>query len=323
VGGLAVSAACRFDAPQAGPADAQAVDASPADAGADAARPSCLDRWHRGDVAFRPPVHLGTLLSPQEDRDPVISPDELTLHFASRRWGGARVLRATRATPSAPFPLAVDAIELNADGADTTRVTSTPDQLIVVISSRRAGSTGGSDDLFLATRAAPTAALSAFSTAQTGAINSDQLEVDPEISSDGLRLYLAKGNTQRIALASRSAVGLPFGAAALVSGLASQPGRGDADPALSADERVLVFSSRRDTGNGPPDDDSNLWFTVRADRSAAFAVPKLVPHVSSTADDGDPALSADGCRLYFASSRPVGAPPIDANFELWVAELTP
>ena len=74
---------------------------------------------------------------------------------------------------------------------------------------------------------------------------------------------------------------------------------GDADPTLTADERVLVFSSNRNGGAGGTD----LWYSVRAERDRPFSTPVLVPNVNSTTNDGDPHLSEDGCRLYLASDR--------------------
>jgi hypothetical protein len=37
--------------------------------------------------------------------------------------------------------------------------------------------------------------------------------------------------------------------------------------------------------------------------SGAWDPPKLIPMVNSDVADGDPALSDDGCTLYFSSAR--------------------
>src|SRR5690606_28426243 len=109
---LALAAGCSFTPPGAappdgapppgdGPGDGPITD-GPTD-GPPAA--GCLGRWHDGTVAFGAPVHLAGLGSPQMDRDPHPSPDELTLYFSTYRnqaFSGD-VYAATRPSLAAPF----------------------------------------------------------------------------------------------------------------------------------------------------------------------------------------------------------------------------
>jgi Tol biopolymer transport system component len=85
---------------------------------------------------------------------------------------------------------------------------------------------------------------------------------------------------------------------------------GDADPTLSADGRVILFSSNR-TGDR---DSSNLWYATRLGNSGPFSEPKPIPDANSDNQDGDPWLSHDGCRLYFSSTR-------SNDFDLWTATV--
>lgn len=53
---------------------------------------------------------------------------------------------------------------------------------------------------------------------------------------------------------------------------------------------------------------SNLWYATRQQSGDAFSTAAhIVPSVNSDFEDGDPALSADGCELYFASTRSTAA----------------
>jgi Tol biopolymer transport system component len=70
-----------------------------------------------------------------------------------------------------------------------------------------------------------------------------------------------------------------------------------ADPALSKDERLIVYSRRQGGGN------YELYYATRATATDGFNQPAKIPDVNGGADDADPMLSDDGCELYFASNR--------------------
>jgi Tol biopolymer transport system component len=65
---------------------------------------------------------------------------------------------------------------------------------------------------------------------------------------------------------------------------------------LSSDEREVIFASDRRGG-------SDLFRAIRAPGQTAFSAPEFLASISSTAEDTDPALSADGSELYFSSTR--------------------
>ena len=127
--------------------------------------------------------------------------------------------------------------------SDESKASITGDGLHAVVASNRPG-TAGDFDVWEATRSTASVAWPAFTRAKVMAIETTGGDYDPTISDDGLRIYLAPGSPQHIAVASRLTVNDNFGAPVtlgeLVSGVAA-----DADPSLTPDERVIVFRSYR------------------------------------------------------------------------------
>lgn len=72
-------------------------------------------------------------------------------------------------------------------------------------------------------------------------------------------------------------------------------------PRLSIDERSVYFHGRATAETG-----SDLWVADRVDRRSAFGQPRRLAISDATAVDYEPALSADGRTLVFASSRVSG-----------------
>lgn len=89
---------------------------------------------------------------------------------------------------------------------------------------------------------------------------------------------------------------------------------GDADPSPTPDERILLLASNR-TLSGQSG--GNLWYATRANATGTFGQPQAVPTVNTDANEGDPHLSADGCRIYFA--RELGS----TSWDIFVATATP
>jgi Tol biopolymer transport system component len=169
----------------------------------------------------------------------------------------------------------------------------------------------GSIDILDATRPTTTDNFSALGRTYTTLDCTGADELDPFVTADGLELYFSQtiNGLQRIVRATRLTRSAAFGAAAPVTELDS--GRGDADPTLSADGRVIIFSSNRTTTAGAS---TNLWYATRAGRAGTFGEPKPVPDANSDNQDGDPWISHDGCRIYFSSTR-------SNNFDVWTATV--
>ncbi len=317
VAALAVAAGCSFGSPSLGPGDGPPPpDTGPTDDGPLVDGPidappvtACTQRWRAGTVTLGAPVQIAELSSPAVDRDPSLMPNELTIYFSTYRDGtlNGDVFVATRPSIAAAFGTPQRQNDISSDAADT-RFSMSADELTAVVGSNRAG-TEGNVDVWLATR--PTKMAPFLGYMQTGVsnINGPNDEHDPELSADGQRMYLAVGSPQRIAMSQRSSTTGAFGSVQELSELFSNTG--DADPALSPDELLIIYSSRRGGGS-----DGDLYFATRTDKDAAFGTPVRVPAINSNKDDGDPALSPDGCRLYFASDT-------SGDWELYVASVTP
>ncbi len=262
---------------------------------------ACVAKWLQGGIALSAPAMLlGGVSSNADDRDPFLSADELRIYFTSPGPQNIDVFTLTRTSVTATTfnnnatIVASLSDALTGDG----KVSMTGDELTAILSSSRAGGQGGGDFWQASRATAGATAFGAASESQMGTVNDAGEQRDPAISPDGLRLYFAAGSApQNLAVASRTNTLSSFSAGVAIP-VVGDPS-GDADPTLTADERVLVFSSNRSGGAGGTD----LWYSVRAERDRPFSTPVLVPNVNSTTNDGDPHLSQDGCRLYLASDR--------------------
>ena len=302
---ISLAAGCGFHAPGGPDGAPPPDDAAPAS--------PCLGRWRDDTVTLGAPTLIAELASADVDRDPYLTPDELTIYFSTTRnatpAGVADVYTAKRTSLSAPFGAPQRVNEISSPDYDS-RFSMSASELIGVVASSRAG-TEGNSDLWIATRADKSVPFGTFQAAMgLPNVNSSDHELDPEVSADGLRIYLAVSFPQRIMVSQRTSLGSTFGSVQQVQGVAAGTGS-DADPSLSPDERIIAFASTRGSSDG------DLYYATRTDKDAAFSTPIRVPNVNANgANDGDPTLSADGCRLYFASDR-------SGNWELYAAAVTP
>ena len=262
---------------------------------------SCLAKWMAGTIRFNPATPLATINTTTYERDPYVSPDELTLLFSSSRSPsmGMDVWMATRPSKLVPFANPTQVAELNSP-TNETRAALSANGLIAMISTDRPTSTG-EFDVWQATRPTTVAPFGAPARTEVMSVESTASEYDPTLADGGLHLYLAptSGGTQHIALATRSSVGSSFGMPTTLTELSG--GNGDGDPTVSVDEKIIVFSSNR-VGSGFAG--GNLWYATRTSATAAFGTPSPVPDLNSAESDGDPQLSDDGCHVYFARSNP-------------------
>lgn len=242
------------------------------------------------------------LSSPQWETDPVLPQDGLSIYFSSSRpggKGGMDLYVATRTAKDLEFgsPVALD--DLNSANNDYLGVT--PDDTLAVLST---GPASG-EDLWLGGRIATNIAWSLSQFAPIAELSTSARELDPRISADGLRLYYSTtdypGATgQQLVVAERPALDQGFGQPALVLGSHAgvHTGAVDADPAISLDERVLVFTTIR-----PGKTDGDLWVAVRADRDQPFSAPQPITEINTPSHERDAFITADGEWLYFASTN--------------------
>ena len=304
---LALVASCGFHpgkaAPDGGPGDAPDAPAI-GDAALDApAATGCWGRWLDHTVRFAAPQSLATINSTAFDRDPFLAPDELSVFVSSIRTmalGSSDIWVATRASTAVAFDAPTLLLTVSSTGGES-KFSFTANGLYGVVGSDRTGGKGAID-VWETSRASAGDPWGVPVQTHLGQVNTADADHDPTISADGLHVYLAPATgTQHLAVASRSSLTKNFSAPAAITELDS--GTGDADPTVSADERVIVFSSNR-TGAGVSS--GNMWYAVRAVATDPFGTPMPVPDVNSDSANGDPHLSADGCRLYFSSDRTAG-----------------
>jgi WD40-like Beta Propeller Repeat len=269
----------------------------------------CSSEWFAHTIQFNAGVALA-INSTLSDRDPFVTADGLTLYFGSNRNGGTGVdiWSASRASITSEFADPVIVTALNSKVEDT-KVSMTQDMLDLTITSER----NGTVDVFEATRIVATTDFGPLMTATMANVNNGfDNEYDAALDGDGLRLYLApdKPVPQHISMATRSTRADVFAAPVELTELTS--GAGDADPAPSLDERIIVFTSDRagSTLGG------NLWYATRASSLVPFETPQPLPGVQTDANEGDAFLTADLCTLYYASAA-VG----DTNYDLYRATV--
>lgn len=312
---VCVLAGCSFHAHEQ-PHDASndAAGDGPTDAPIDTPPRDCLASWLDHTIDFHAPAPLAELNGTGYDRDPFLSPDERTIYFSTTRAGTmppgqADVYTAHRAQLGDPFDTPVAfAPATTADGFDT-KVSFTTDGLDLFVGSTHGGG-AGQVDVWEATRSS--SLYGALQQDQLDSVNDFANQQDPTISGDGLALYEAPDSSGRqlIVVATRGDRSDSFESPQVLDELVDPGGYGTADPALSTDQRIILVSSARAGTAGGGD----LWYATRATPADRFSAPIHLPAVNTPANEGDPHLSADGCRLYFASDRDLGM-----DWDLFVA----
>jgi len=274
---------------------------------------NCYDQWLSGTIRFGTPIEIPNVNATAYDRDPYVTPDERELYFSSTRLPDSMssdIWVAKRPNTTTNFSTPAIATEFQSGGGES-KVSFTADGKLAVLGSSR----GTTDvDVWQFERDSITDPWGTATQTHLTAVNTNGNDHDPTISADGLRLYLAPdGGTQDIAVATRTLRADDFGAPQVLATLSS--GMGDADPSPSLDERIIVYASGRTSTPMP----GNVWYATRANSSVPFGAPVIVPDVNTDAPEGDPHLSTDGCRLYFA--RLVDVPADD--WDLYVATALP
>ena len=279
------------------------------------------------DFTFGTPTNLGpTVNSSDNDYDPSISADGLSLFFNSYRPGGSGggdTWVTTRKTTDDPWVNPVNlGPTVNSSSHDNAPSISS-DGLSLYFSSDRPGGHGGRD-LWVTTRATKGDAWGTPVNLGPG-VNSSASDHGPSISADGLSLYFSEhpfgpfrpGGFGYVDIwvttrpTTTDAWGEPVNLGPTVNSSV-----GEINPEISADGLLLFFDSRRTGGSGHDD----IWVTRRATTNDPWGEPvNLGPTVNSSLADGAPRISADGLSLFFHSSRPGGY----GGRDLWQVPIEP
>jgi hypothetical protein len=280
-----------------------------------------LRRRSRRGIDWSEPVNLGAPInSPGADQSPTLSPNGLTLYFASDRpggFGGVDLWVSHRATPQSPWETPVNlGSTVNTPDADTGPSLSLDGHVLFFASSRAGGE--GNFDIYVSHRVDVSDDLGWSQPVNVGSgVNSSTGEFGPwyaEDGADGPVLYFARGpnNTfSQLYSAPITRAGQSRGPAALIAELAS-PDFTQGHPTLSVNGRQMVFYSTRPGGVGGAD----LWSATRRSPNDSWSAPvNLGTPLNSPVNDLLPALSRDGRTLLFTSTRPGGV----GGMDLWMS----
>jgi WD40 repeat protein len=299
-----VLAACGFrSAASGGGADGGSADAAVDGPGSGAgdgsgAAADCWAHWMDGSVAIAAAVQELTELSgTTDDVAPWISDDGLRLYFSRNPGakGQSDVYRTSRGSPAQPFGAPAQVTNLNTSGQEG-RVWLTSDELLLAISIQR----GAVFDIELSRRTAGQD-FGASDGNRTALIDSEGSQrFTPFLTPDGLRLYFSAntGPGQKLELwgAGRATVNDDFMAPSQVPGVNSS-NTSTVDPTLYQGERLLLFSTFSAGSK------ADLWYATRSTATASFGAPIAIPVDVAGSNEFDPALTADGCELFFTSDR--------------------
>lgn len=274
-----------------------------------------LDGWSE-------PVNLGPPINTRwYGGHPVLSSDKLTLWFTSDRpggQGGPDIWMAKRASVNDPFSEPENLGGTVNSKWDEHLSTVSPDGLLLVFQSTRQRGYG-KNDLWISRRVSPQDPW--LEPTNLGApLNTSWDEGTADLSRGGVALLF---NSDRpggygggdIWLFQRISFGNSFGEPVNI-GPPINTSALEGYPRLSSDELTLYFGSTRPGGSGQCD----LWKSTRVSLKAAWQEPvNLGGAVNTSAWEGAPWISVDGCMLLFQSDRPEG----HGGSDIWMCTRRP
>ncbi len=224
-------------------------------------RATTSDEWSQ-------PVNLGPVINTSgRDAGPEISSDGLSLYFNSTRPGGNGnydLYVTTRQSIGEPWGEPVNLGSVVNSWADEISPSISADGLSLYFSDgdalgtvARVDSSGGAD--IWVTRRQSVSEPWGVPVSVDADINMSFIPGAPEISADGLTLlfsgYRPNGGTNDLWMAARDNVDAPWSSPVNLGPVVNSQMDADLNPSLSADGRMLYFSSFRSGGRG----NSDLW----------------------------------------------------------------
>lgn len=259
------------------------IDAAELDAPPDGPL-TCSERWRYGPT-FSTPVIVAPAGSNANDSDPYTTSNELELYWS--RDNQIRV--ATRNARTDPFTTStMSTLDSGTGDSKSTVLGNT-----AFVASSRAISVGGAD-IWHAARASPADAWVVDQT-YMGSVNTTGNDLDPHLSSDGLRLYLAPidNNAQTLRVATRVSMFTNWGTPTVITEL--DGGGNEGDPSLTGDELVIVYSTVNTT--------RDLYYATRSSTAQPFGAPLPISALNTTnLSEGGAHVTSDGCELYFETN---------------------
>ncbi len=272
----------------------------------DAVAPRCTNG------TFSLPVRVTGLGVPPSLYGPKISGDGMTLYFSRPGNTEEDIYIAARAGETAFSPaVALPGVSTTAASEGTPFVSV--DGLTLLFMSDRAGGVGGRD-LWLATRETTT---DDFTVARNLAeLNTTFDEHTASLTADGRTVVFATnrdtaGGIDDVYAATRASPTSAFEPPTLVPELSSP--QDDSATFISTDGLAMYFASDRPGSMGCLD----IFVATRQSPTDPFSSPVPVTELNSAECEDDPSISADGCEVWFSSTRG------GAGYEIYRAARTP
>jgi serine/threonine protein kinase/Tol biopolymer transport system component/Tfp pilus assembly protein PilF len=289
---------------------------------------SLHDRWSQHLLSCfwqSVPTNLGPIVNTSfDDIDSSISSDGLSLYFNSIRSNGQGswdIWMTTRATKNGEWGEPVNLGSIVNSSSPEGSACISGDGLSLFFMSNRPGGVG-SFDIWMTRRATIDSAWN-FPVNLGLPVNTSYGDSAPDISADGLQLYISEWKDIRpggygssdLWITTRSTTSEPWGTPKNL-GPTINSSFEEGTASISADGLMLFFSSDRPGGLGMHD----LYVTTRKTVSSLWTPPmNLGPTVNSSVGDELPNISADGSTLYFSSNRPGGY----GRYDLWQVSINP
>jgi Tol biopolymer transport system component len=280
------------------------------------------------DFTFGTPVNLGPPVNSSANQSYAsLSADGLSLYFCSH----GELFVTKRATTSDDWETPLNlGPEMNSSELDWAPHISVDGLELYFVSRRPGGDNRGRDDLWVARRASLSDDWEVPVNVGPN-VNTDNWEMAPCLSQDGLTLYFTSGQYNEyhkwvgtdLYVSHRETKEAPWGPSTYMGSVINDYSF-DYDPAISPDGLLLVFSSDR----GFPSDNSNdtedawydLWMTSRRSIESEWESPvKLEAPINSDVGEWSPSISRDGTTLFYASQCSGG----EGGTDLWQVPILP
>ena len=241
--------------------------------------------WSQGELTLEPPTPMTELNTAAVESECFVRGDRM--YYARTSTTSAHdIWTATRTGSDAPFTNPVLVPAISTSSAEGRLVTG--DGLHWYFWSCRPGSSGA--DIWNVN-----GELANANAHVVAGLDSGVSEYDPWPTPDNSRLYFMMfASVKQIYVVDLLAPDVA--SAPRLIGVES--GNGEDNPALTSDERFIVFASDRRGGAGG----SDLWYARRSDRDAPFGPAQPLPVVNSPAMDSEPCITDEG-ELFFSSDR--------------------
>jgi Tol biopolymer transport system component len=260
--------------------------------------PRPCDRTRRFE-RIRPLDGLQSVLG-SHDETAHLTPDELTLYFASSRIDGPSIYTTTRTTREGAFtkPRLISSLK---DALVDQCPSLTADQLTIYFESTRHDFAA----IYRASRASPGKDWNPPEQVLTISPSDSQIgDGGPTISGDGRVMYFHTTRSGQLDIFRAEATDEKghFGPSFPVRGIntADQEAR----PVVSSDELTIYYASNRPDGGARGGWD--IWMATRSSKDADFGGLVNVAELNTDGYDSPAWLSADQCDLYFAQNTAQG-----------------